>query len=50
QILVNPVILSKNPLCSLWLKISQSKITKYAKQTQFAGSSNESKFCINKGL
>jgi len=29
---------------------NQSKITNYAKQTQFAGCSNERKFFYNKGL
>ncbi len=35
---------------SLWLKLVQSKLSNYAKQTQFAGSSNERKLCFNKGL
>ena len=38
------------PFNFLLSKLNQSVWVNYAKQTQFAGSSNERKFCFNKGL
>ncbi len=47
---IRSITLSLCALVPLWLELNQSKITNYAKQSQFAGYSNERKSCLHKGL
>jgi len=44
----NPQLATRNP--QLPTRTNQPIITNYAKQTQFPKSSNERKYCYNKGL